>query len=180
VLERELARRLEQAAARPQPDRQDRSVAPLQRRLVVLFVGFEPISEWGRSPLLRSLLQHAGPQSGLTLIFSGEREADEPSRVDVRDQLMEPICSRSRARGADRRVVGRGDAYPRLSGLRRADRPAAGTAAPERRTRQVLARIVSLTEMVLGGDPLTADITGRWVLRKTNGCCGCRSATTRR
>jgi len=66
--------------------------------------------------------------------------------------------------------VGRGDAYPRLSGLRRADRPAAAPLRLSDERDQVLARIVSLTRWCSAATRLTADITG------TVGGCDRRTA----
>jgi DNA segregation ATPase FtsK/SpoIIIE, S-DNA-T family len=164
VLERELTRRLEQAAARRGQLGLDRNASPAQRRLVVLFTGFEPVSEWGRSTLLRSLLEHAGPQTGLTLIFLVERENDEPSRVDLRIRLSEPSSLTVEGRAA---LIGpsSGVAVPTLVSVGVADL-IARRLAPLRLSDegdQVLARIVSLSEMLLGSDPMTGDITGRWV-----------------
>ncbi|GAA2373639.1 type VII secretion protein EccCb [Dactylosporangium salmoneum] len=162
-LERELERRQEQAAARRGQIGFDRGSAPVQRRLIVLFTGFDPVSEWGRSALLRALLEAAGPQLGITLIFLAEREVDEPSRVDLRIQLTDtnelevtgtPALVAATAQSVVPDVVSPATAEliaRRLAPLRLSD---------ERD--QVLSRIVSLTEMLLGGDPATADITGRW------------------
>jgi S-DNA-T family DNA segregation ATPase FtsK/SpoIIIE len=170
VLERELARRQEQTAARRGQLGYDRNAAPVQRRLLVLFTGFEPVSEWGRSSLLRSLLEHAGPQTGLTLIFLVEREAEEPSRVDLRIRLTD---------ANDLQVEGRAGLIGGLSGAAAPTLVSAAVAeliarrlAPLRLSDegdQVLARIVSLSEMLLGGDPLTGDITGRWVTATDDG-----------
>ncbi|WP_432990727.1 type VII secretion protein EccCb [Dactylosporangium sp. CA-233914] len=134
------------------------------QRLIVLFARFDPFSEWGRSELMSALLSAAGPQLGVTLVFLVEREADEPSRVDLRIR-----CS-----GADRLVTeGRTELVVTPADDCLADRLTPGLAelvvrslAPLRLSderEQVLARIVSLTEMVLGGDPMTAEITGRWI-----------------
>ncbi|HWB34743.1 MAG TPA: hypothetical protein VHA75_01835, partial [Rugosimonospora sp.] len=162
-LERELARRQEQAAARRSQIGFDRSAAPAQKRLIVLFTGFEPVSEWGRSPLLRALLEGAGPQLGITLVFLAEREVDEPSRVDLRIRLTDdnhlevtgrPALVAASAEAAVPDVVS-----PTLAELI-ARRLAPLRLSDERD--QVLNRIVSLTEMLLGGDPAEADITGRW------------------
>src|SRR6266702_4128965 len=74
-LERELVRRQEQAAARRGQIGFDRNSPPVQQRLVVLFTGFEPVSEWGRSTLLRGLLEAAGPQLGITLVILDIKES---------------------------------------------------------------------------------------------------------
>jgi S-DNA-T family DNA segregation ATPase FtsK/SpoIIIE len=170
VLERELARRQEQTAARRGQIGYDRNAAPTQRRLVVLFTGFEPVSEWGRSSLLRSLLEHAGPQTGLTLVFLVEREAEEPSRVDLRIRLTEANALQVQGRAA--LMAGTvGSAVPTLVPVGVAEL-IARRLAPLRLSDegdQVLARIVSLSEMLFGGDPLTGDITGRWVTATDNG-----------
>jgi S-DNA-T family DNA segregation ATPase FtsK/SpoIIIE len=127
----------------------------------VVFTGFQPVSEWGRCDLLRSLVEAAGPQLGITLVFLTEREAGEPSRVDLRVRLG----------GGGFAVEGRPELFtavehgvpdmvsPVLAEL--IARPLAPLRLSDERD-QVLARTVSLTEMLLGGDPDTADITGLW------------------
>jgi S-DNA-T family DNA segregation ATPase FtsK/SpoIIIE len=163
-LEKELRRREEQIAVQRTQLSFDRTKAPRMRRLVVLFTGFQPVSEWGRSDLQRALLQAAGPQLGLTLIFLAQRELDEPSRVDLRIRLtpdghatMEG-SSDLVATAVDKLVPDRADARlaeliaRRLSPLRLID---------ERE--QVLTRDVSLTDMLFVGDPLTVDPTTLWV-----------------
>jgi ESX secretion system protein EccC len=162
-LEQELLRRQELAAVRRAHIGAGRGTAAPPRRIIMVFTGFEPVSEWGRSALLRSLLTAAGPQLGLTMVFLVERESDEPGRVDLRLRLApdgmlvmqgEPALV---ATAVERCVP---DAVePRLAEL------IARRLAPLRLTderEQVLSRTISLTEMLLGGDPLTADITGRW------------------
>ncbi len=86
-LEQELLRRQEQAALRRAHLGAGRGTAAPPRRLVMVFTGFEPVSEWGRSAQLRSLLTAAGPQLGITLVFLAEQESDEPGRVDLRLRL---------------------------------------------------------------------------------------------
>jgi S-DNA-T family DNA segregation ATPase FtsK/SpoIIIE len=135
---------------------------PLQR-LVLLVTGFEPVSEWARSELMQALLTAAGPRLGITLVFLVEREADEPGRVDLgikcedsnkltiqqRTGVATPPASNCVADAVPERLpelVAR-----ELSPLRLSDEHD-----------QILARVVSLTEMVLGGDPATADIAANW------------------
>jgi S-DNA-T family DNA segregation ATPase FtsK/SpoIIIE len=77
-LEHDLLRRQELAAVRRGQLGLDRTTAPPLKRLIVVFTGFEPVSEWGRSALLRSLLTAAGPQLGITMVFLVEREAMSP------------------------------------------------------------------------------------------------------
>jgi DNA segregation ATPase FtsK/SpoIIIE, S-DNA-T family len=162
-LDRELSRRQELATLRRVQLGTGRGALVPPRRIVVVFTGFEPRSEWGRSELLRSLLEAAGPQLGITLVFLVERENDEPGRADLRlrltgdgtldvesapgmvaaqtdgcvPDLLDPVLAELIAR--------------RLSPLRLTD---------ERE--QALSRTTSLTEMLLGGDPLTVDITSKW------------------
>ena len=161
-LDQDLRRRIELAGNRRALG--DRQAPPDQPRLVVVLTGFAPVSEWGRSGVLAALVAAAGPQTGVTLIFLAERDADEPSRVDLRIRV-----------GGDGRLTPEGrldlvvtpaqDCLPdtvtpdlaeliarQLAPLRLSD---------ERE--QVLTRTTSLTEMVLGGDPLTADFTSHWV-----------------
>jgi len=162
-LERELSRRQELAALRRVHLGAGRGAAPPPRRLIVVFTGFEPRSDWGRSELLRSLLDAAGPQLGITLVFLVERESDEPGRADLRLRLTgdgklavesAPGLTAPEIQSCAPDLVEPGLAEliaRRLSPLRLTD---------ERE--QVLSRTISLTEMLLGGDPLTVDITGKW------------------
>jgi len=162
-LERELVRRQEQAAARRGQIGFDRNSPPVQQRLVVLFTGFEPVSEWGRSTLLRGLLEAAGPQLGITLVFLAEREVDEPSRVDLRIRLTDSNQLEMTGRRALVAAAAE-SAVPDLVAPALAEL-IARRLAPLRLSDErehVLTRIVSLTEMLIGGDPATVDITGRW------------------
>jgi S-DNA-T family DNA segregation ATPase FtsK/SpoIIIE len=162
-LQAELARRTELQASRRGQMSNDHN-APVQRRLIVVLTGFAPVSEWGRSELMSALLTVAGPQFGITLVFLAEQEADEPSRVDLRIRFSD---------SGELRTEGRTELVATPAGGCVADPVSpelaelvARTLAPLRlkdEREQVLARIFSLTEMVLGGDPATADITGRWV-----------------
>jgi DNA segregation ATPase FtsK/SpoIIIE, S-DNA-T family len=162
-LERELLRRQELAVLRHGQLGVGRDAAAPPRRLIVVFTGFEPVSEWGRSALLRSLLEAAGPRLGITIVFLVERESDEPGRADLRLRLAEdgtlavegePGLIAAAVQQCMPDLV-----EPGLAGL------IARRLAPLRLTderEQVLTRTISLTEMLLGGDPLTVDITGRW------------------
>jgi len=162
VLERELLHRQEQAAARRGHLAATRNPRP-PRRLVFVCTGFQPVSDWGRSPLLRALLAGAGPALGITLIFLVARETDEPERVDLRLRVTE--TGRLGVEGRVELVVGTaGDvaadaASPVLAEL------IARRLAPLRLSdekEQILARTVSLADMVLGTDPDSADIAARW------------------
>ena len=162
-LEKDLLRRQDDLAARRGLVGLDRGKAPVQRRLVVLFTGFAPVSEWGRSELLRSLLRAAGPQLGITLIFLAERELDEPGRVDLRVRVSDARTVALEGRGdlVDTGVTG---CRPDLVGAGLAEL-VARQLAPLRLSderEQALSRTVSLTEMLLGGDPLSVDITEQW------------------
>ncbi|GAA5199770.1 type VII secretion protein EccC [Rugosimonospora acidiphila] len=161
VLERELLYRQEQTARRGHLG-VGLQAARAPRRLVIVITGFQPVSEWGRSPLLRALLAGAGPQLGITLVFLVDRDTDEPERVDLRLRLTdEGLTMEGRAGHIKSAVEGAvPDAVPvalaeliarRLAPLRLTDEG-----------EQVLSRTISLTEMVLGADPLTADIATRW------------------
>lgn len=161
-LEQELARRQELAAQRRTQLGTDRGAIPLTRRLIVVFTGFAPVSEWGRSMLLRALLGSAGPQLGLTLVFLAEREGDEPGRVDLRLHVTEDASLRIEGQSKLVSAVARcvPDAVgPELAKL------IARRLAPLRLTDeqdQVLTRTISLTEMLMGGDPRTIEIASRW------------------
>jgi S-DNA-T family DNA segregation ATPase FtsK/SpoIIIE len=157
-----LRRRIELAGNRRSLG--DRESPPDLPRLIVVFTGFAPVSEWGRSDLLGALVAAAGPQLGLTLIFLVDKEADEPSRVDLRIRVgedgrltpeghLELVVTPAADCLPDPVTPGLAELIARqLAPLRLSD---------ERE--QLLTRTTSLTEMVLGGDPLTADITGHWV-----------------
>ncbi|MGI5182473.1 type VII secretion protein EccCb [Dactylosporangium sp. CA-152071] len=159
-LERELARRQDAQSARRLAVGYDRSAAPHQQRLLVVFTGFDPMSEFGRGPLLRSLLEAAGSQYGLTLLFIGEHDADEPGRVDVRvtvdaDNLL--------------RVVGRNGSVPDGAEADAIEPVTADLVARalapltlNDEQEQMLARTVSLTETLLGAGGLDNDIAAGW------------------
>ena len=161
-LDETLRRRVELAGSRRSLG--DRQAPPDVPRLVLVLTGFAPVSEWGRSDILAALVAAAGPQTGITLIFLVEREADEPSRVDLRVRVGDDGRLTPEGR-LDLVVVPAEDCLPdtvtpglaeliarQLAPLRLSD---------ERE--QVLTRTTSLTEMVLGGDVLTADIMSHWV-----------------
>jgi S-DNA-T family DNA segregation ATPase FtsK/SpoIIIE len=162
-LEKELLQRQEVVAARRGQLSLDRNSPLPFPRIVVVFTGFQPVSEWGRSSLLRALLEAAGPRFGLTLLFLAEREADEPSRVDLRIRLdesggmdlegPEALVAAAVENGVPDQVsVDVAELIARrLSPLRLSD---------ERE--QVLARTVSLTDLLLGGAPVTNEIVERW------------------
>lgn len=163
-LERELRRREEQVAVQRVQLTFDRGKAPRLQRLVVLFTGFQPVSEWGRSELLRALLQAAGPQLGIIVIFLAQRELDEPSRVDLRIRLT--ADGRAAMEGNGELVAAGVDGLvpdavdPRVAEL------IARRLSPLRlidEREQVLTRDVSLTDMLFVGDPLTIDPTTLWV-----------------
>ncbi len=162
-LERELLRRQELAATRRTHLGNERGSTASFGQLILVLTGFQPVSEWGRSPLLRALLAAAGPQSGITMVFLVELDSAEPGRVDLRLRLAEDATLT--VEGEARLIPAAVDRYvpdlvdPLLAGL------IARSLAPLRLTdqrEQVLTRTVSLTEMLLGGDPATADITGGW------------------
>jgi len=178
LLEAELLHRQELASLRRPYQAADRTTA-VPRRLIVVFTGFAPVSDWGRSTLLRALLEEAGPQLGLTLVFLVERESDEPGRVDLRLRV-----------GGDGTLAVKGQpalvpapvehAVADLTDATLAEL-IARRLAPLRLTDerdQVLARTISLTEMLLGGDPLTAESPRAGTRRPPSGCCAYRSATT--
>ncbi|MFI7076210.1 type VII secretion protein EccCb [Micromonospora sp. NPDC049903] len=158
-LEAELRRRLDQ-----QGNRRPTTGGPTLPRLILVFTSFDPFSEWGRGELMAALLAGAGLHLGITLVFLVERESDEPSRVNLRLRC-----------GADGRLITEGraelvvtpatDCHVDQVSLSMAEL-VARTLAPLRLSderEQVLARTVSLTEMVLGGDPMNSEITSRWI-----------------
>ncbi|MGC4747913.1 type VII secretion protein EccCb [Micromonospora sp. DT201] len=162
-LERELRRRAEQLAARRVQASFDRGAAPQQQRLVVLFTAFDPVSEWGRSPLLRSLLEAAGPQLGITLVFLGQREVDEPGRVDLRITIAEDgglkLTGRTGAGAADGEHSSADLLSPTMAELiARALTPLMLTDEQE----QVLARTVSMLETLLSGRGVDGVLNSLW------------------
>jgi S-DNA-T family DNA segregation ATPase FtsK/SpoIIIE len=161
-LEQELSRRQDLTLQRRAQIGIDRSTPTPLKRLIVVFTGFAPVSEWGRSNLFRGLLDAAGPQYGLTLVFLTEWEGDEPGRVDLRLHV-----------GADSRLAIEGKAKLRAAVERCVPDAVevslaeliARRMAPLRLTdeqEQVLTRTISLTEMLVAGNLLTFDITSRW------------------
>ena len=168
-LERDFADRLERRQARRTQLGGDRAT-PFQRRLVVVFTRFEPISEWGRSALLRALVDAAGPELGFTLIFLAERETDEPSRVEVRIRLADDGQHLAFEGKRNLIPVDAETAVPDLIPTRLAEIIARGL-APLRLTdekEQILARTVSLTEMLLGRDPMEVDFGTRWATKPSD------------
>jgi S-DNA-T family DNA segregation ATPase FtsK/SpoIIIE len=160
-LEAELAERMERLVAR-RVQLLDRDATVGLRHLVVVFTRFDPMSDWGRSALLRSLLDAAGPQFALTLIFLSPKEIAEPGRVDLRLRIDDDghlqldgrtgIVTRVDQCVPDRPWPSLGELVARrLSPLRLIDDQ-----------EQVLARTVSLTEMMLGRDPMEVDFAARW------------------
>ncbi|WP_433349845.1 type VII secretion protein EccCb [Micromonospora sp. CA-111912] len=163
-LDREIRKRQEQIAVRRVQISFDRSQTPRMQRLVVLFTGFQPVSEWGRSELLRSLLQAAGPQLGITALFLARRELDEPSRVDLRIRLTEDGHAAVEGR-AELMTAPVPDCAPDSLNIRVAEL-VARRLSPLRlidERDQVLIRDVSLTDMLFVGDPLAIDPTTLWV-----------------
>ncbi|MGW0435123.1 type VII secretion protein EccCb [Micromonospora sp. NPDC003197] len=161
-LQQELVRRAEEQSNRRGTLEQGK--APRQRRLIVVFTGFAPVSEWGRSELMTALLGAASPELGLTLIFLADQDPDEPSRVDLRIRV-----------GGDGRLVTEGRTElvttPAMGCVPDAITPdfaelIARSLAPLRLSderEQVLSRVTSLAEMVLGANPFDGDLTSRWV-----------------
>ena len=161
-LDADLRRRVELAGTRRSLG--DREAPPDLPRLIVVFTGFAPVSEWGRSDLLGTLVAAAGPRTGLTLVFLVEKEADEPSRVDLRIRVGEDGRLTPEGR-LDLVVTPAAECLPDpvTPGLAELIARQLGPLRLSDEREQLLTRTTSLTEMVLGGDPLTADITGRWV-----------------
>jgi S-DNA-T family DNA segregation ATPase FtsK/SpoIIIE len=138
---------------------------PVTQRLVAVITGFAPVSEWGRSELLRALILAAGGPLGITLVFLCEREIDEPSRVDLRVRCGHDGKLRLQGR-VDPATSPAGDCVadqvsPMLAEL--IARELAPLRLSDERD-QILSRVTSLSDMLLGGaDPGTADITSNWV-----------------
>ncbi|WP_213453663.1 type VII secretion protein EccCa [Rhizomonospora bruguierae] len=160
-LEQDLQERRERQRTRRAQITMDRGT-PVQRRLVVVFTRFEPKSEWGRSNLVRSLVESAGPQLGYTLVFLSEQESDEPSRVDLRIRLTED--GQLSAEGGPGGPTAMEDCTPDAVPPSLCELIARGL-SPLRLVddeEQTLARTVPLTEMLVAGDPGDADIAQRW------------------
>jgi DNA segregation ATPase FtsK/SpoIIIE, S-DNA-T family len=163
VLERELARARAELGSRAGSMLSARP-ATVSRRLVLLVDDYDPASLWGRSALARQLIESAGPTLGITLVALVEAEAHEPSRVDVRVRV-----------GADGALTleSRDPALRSQVEQAVADRPApelceaaARALAPllvSDEEQQVLARTVSLSELLGTDDLATLDPTRFWV-----------------
>ncbi|GGK78693.1 type VII secretion protein EccCb [Mangrovihabitans endophyticus] len=163
-LQEELRQRLEQQKNRRTTASAGRDGAPPQRRLVVVFAGFAPFSEWGRSELMTALLMAAGPLTGLTLVFLTDHDSGEPGRVDLRLRIdgHGRIVTEGRT---ELITVPAADCAPEAVTPEFAELIARAVAplrlSDERE--QLLARVTSLTEMVFGVGPEDADVTARWV-----------------
>ncbi|WP_051799290.1 type VII secretion protein EccCb [Catenuloplanes japonicus] len=162
VLDLQLRRRAEAAGARRLQTTFDRGAPPAQQRLVVVFTAFDPVSEWGRSPQLRALLEAAGPQLGITLIFLGRRESEEPGRVDLRVGVTADggLSLTGRTGGAVTSELSAPDrvSLPMAEMIARKLTPLTLTDEQE----QVLARTVSLIETLLNGRALDSALGGLW------------------
>ncbi|TSB19214.1 type VII secretion protein EccCa [Streptomyces sp. NBC_01525] len=97
----------EQAAAARRTFTSGREAAANRRRLVVLLDGYDPRSAWARSAVATQLLADAGPGTGVTVVCVVSREADEPTRADVRVH----VDDEGRLRIENRRNDNRGSAY---------------------------------------------------------------------
>ncbi|WUH90754.1 type VII secretion protein EccCa [Streptomyces sp. NBC_00433] len=64
-----------------------RREARASHHLVLVLDGFRPAAEWARLPLVAELLAEAGPESGLHLVCLVTKESEEPSRVDARARV---------------------------------------------------------------------------------------------
>ncbi|AEW94669.1 MULTISPECIES: type VII secretion protein EccC [Streptomycetaceae] len=70
------------AARRPYGPDRDR--ADTRRRLLVVLDRYDPRSAWARSAAAQELLESAGRSTATTVVCVVQREADEPTRADVR------------------------------------------------------------------------------------------------
>ncbi|WP_405883141.1 type VII secretion protein EccCa [Streptomyces sp. NBC_01136] len=163
VLERELARARTETAARPTAlTGPGRGTGP-SRRLLLVIDGYDPASAWGRSALGRQLVESAGPALGITLVALVAREADEPSRVDVRVHIdgsgSLTLESRDSALTTDVDDAVADQPDPALSeATARALTPLLLTEDEQ----QVLARTVPLSELLGITDLAGLDPTGLW------------------
>ncbi len=169
-LAKQVLYRQELAAARRGQIGFDRRGTPVQQRLIAVFAGFDPTGDFGHSVQLRELLDAAGPQLGLTLVFLSDRESAEPGRVDVRLKVDSAGTLRAEGRtdlvsapggtaGVDRVDAGLAEQIARrLAPLQLGDEPD-----------RALERTTSLTGMLLAGDDLrTVDVTAGWITPDTD------------
>jgi S-DNA-T family DNA segregation ATPase FtsK/SpoIIIE len=135
------------------------------RHTVVVIDSFGPESSWARSPLGRRLVEATGPDTGLTLVALVPEAAQEPSRVDVRVRLDDDGGFSLEA--GDPRLVGTvltGDADQCPVEIAEATaRAMAPLLLKEEEQSEVLARTVSLSELLGAHDLDRFDPTSKWV-----------------
>ncbi|MFJ4438035.1 type VII secretion protein EccCa [Streptomyces sp. NPDC088923] len=140
-----------------------RRETPASRHLVVVLDGYRPTADWARSPLVAELLAEAGPATGLHIVCTVTRDAEEPGRVDARARIA--ADGALTLESPDPALVGAvqdavADRCPPALAEQTARALAPLRLAGERE--QVLARTVSLPEM-LGLDRLdTLDPPSLW------------------
>ncbi|MFE7973132.1 type VII secretion protein EccCa [Streptomyces shenzhenensis] len=165
-----LADFLQQTLERVQSEQAERAASLLsrrdespKRRLVVVLDNYRPQAAWSRLPLITDLLDAAGPAGGVHVICLVEQENAEPSRVDARARISASggltLESRTPAliSNVQDAVADRGE--------RDLCEQTARTLAPLRLSGerdQVLARTVSLADMLGYGDLAELDPTGFW------------------
>jgi len=86
LLEAEVSRAVAERDTRRPFAGQNRPAGP-GRRLVVVLDGYDPAAGWASSTAVTSLLDAAGPQTGLTAICLVEAEKSEPGQATVRARV---------------------------------------------------------------------------------------------
>lgn len=181
VLQAELDRAIQQRTERPgQTGAFGQAARPVGRRLVVVLDSYDPAAEWARSAAVTALLEAAGPQTGITVVCLVGAEPAEPTRTQLRarvgsDGSLSLEGPRPELRTAtDAAAADQAD--PVLAELTaRALAPLRLTDEPDR----LLARTISLPDMLGVADLASFDPTGSWlppgherVLRLTIGLNG--------
>jgi S-DNA-T family DNA segregation ATPase FtsK/SpoIIIE len=162
-LAKDLEQRLDLQSARRSQIGFDRSSVPQQRRLVLVCDKFDPVSESSKSQLFLKLLEHAGPVLGLTIVCLATHENEEPSRVDLRVRVASNGLLTMEGKRSLLPVQVQHASADLLS-VRHASLIGRAVAplTLSNETDQVLAQTVSLPELLLGADLMTADISGGW------------------
>jgi S-DNA-T family DNA segregation ATPase FtsK/SpoIIIE len=132
-------------------------------RLVVVLDGYRPDADWARTSVAARLLSQAGPESGITVICLVGRESEEPERVDVRVRIDERGALALTSRDPALRSVVE-NAVADRAGARLCEQ-IARRLAPLRMSvdrEKVLARTISVSELMGCGDLATLDPRTRW------------------
>ncbi|MFE7121346.1 type VII secretion protein EccCb, partial [Streptomyces sp. NPDC057654] len=156
----------EQAAVARRTFSAGRESKESRQRLLVVLDGYDPRSAWARSAVAARLLEEAGPGSGVTVVCVVDREADEPTRADVRVRVTAEGGLTVESRRSDSRsdvhveAAVADDPSPRLcAATARALAPLRLSAEGE----EILAQTMSLPNLLGVPDLASFEPEDRWV-----------------